>query len=140
MARCHFLIPSLLVLGLFTVSASPAAPAPEPPSPAKVKAATEKRLLGLLKEKGSIADPRLRYAIYVKKVEGQTLISPILKHKNAEGQVDAVVTAREAELSVDVGKKLLLLRLKTGEGREGRSYIAFEDRTLEMPLPSDFLK
>jgi hypothetical protein len=132
---------SLFVLGLLTVSASPAAPAPEPPSPAKVKAKVEKRLLTLLEENGMIADPRLRFAIYVKEVKAGKLISPILKHKNSEGQVDVVAEARDAELGVDVEKKTLLLRLHYGvvSGRDGsRGY--FADRLFEVAIPSNFLK
>src|SRR5437868_1112336 len=67
----------------------------------------EELLYSLLRRHGMINHTSLPYAMIVRGVEGKKLLSPVFKRKTASGVIDVVAHAREAELRVDMNKKLL---------------------------------
>jgi lipopolysaccharide export system permease protein len=93
----------------------------------------------LLKRYGAINDPKLPYSMYVQGVRGRKLLDPVMKRKDSQGKIDAVATAQEAELRVDMPRKVLLIRMKNGitsTADGSRAY--FQERTIDVPLPKDF--
>jgi lipopolysaccharide export system permease protein len=101
----------------------------------------EELLYSLLRRHGMIHHPQLSYSMFIKGVEGKKLLSPVFKRKNAEGQIDIVAHAREAELRVDLARGLLLVHMRSGVAigeKDSRAY--FEDRKFDVILPPNFLK
>jgi lipopolysaccharide export system permease protein len=96
----------------------------------------EELIYSMLNKHQMISHPQVPYSIYVKNVQGRKLINPVFKRKSADGQIDIVANAREAELRVDVAHKLILIRMKVGvaSGRDG-SHGYFADRLFDVPLP-----
>jgi hypothetical protein len=97
----------------------------------------ESRLYSRLCKEGMFAAPDCPLAIYVKEVRGRTLLSPVLKWRNEEGEIDTVMMAREGELSVDreAGELQVLLR----EGRSSKG-LDFVERSFCVALPPSFLE
>jgi hypothetical protein len=96
-------------------------------------------LLVALRENGQIKDSRLPFQIYVQKIQRRKLIKPVLNHKNSRGEIDGVIVADDAELTLLQEKKQLLIRLHNGRmsGPDG-SRAQFEQREMLIDLPSDF--
>jgi len=94
-------------------------------------------LYSLLSRHGMISYPQMPYAMFVKSVQGKKLLSPVIKHKDAKGQIDMVAQAREADLRVDMNKKELHIHMRFGVGISpvdgSRAY--FEDRYFQVELP-----
>jgi lipopolysaccharide export system permease protein len=101
----------------------------------------EELLYSMLKRDRMINSSAFPYAMFVKGVEGRKLLGPVFKRKNAQGQIDVVAQAREAELRVDMSKNMLLIKMKVGvaTGEDGtRAY--FDERQFDAPLSPNFGK
>jgi lipopolysaccharide export system permease protein len=99
----------------------------------------EELIYSLLKRQGVINHPQLAYSMYVQGVRGKKLLSPVIKRKDAQGKIDVVATAQEAEVRVHMQKKLLIVHMKNGvtSAADGsRGY--FVERDFDVPLPKDF--
>jgi lipopolysaccharide export system permease protein len=97
----------------------------------------EELLYSLLKKNGMISHSQLPYSMYVKGVQGKKLLSPVFKRKGPDGQPDVVASAREAELRVNIRKKLVIVKMRFGVASSAdgsRAY--FEDKDFEVPLPT----
>jgi lipopolysaccharide export system permease protein len=99
----------------------------------------EELLYTLLRKHGMIKHPQLPYAMFVQSVQGRKLLSPVFKKRNAKGQIDVVARAKEAELRVDMTRKMVFIRMKWGiaSGEDG-SRGFFEDQVFQVPFPEDF--
>lgn len=96
----------------------------------------EELLYSLLNKHGALTHSQLRYTMFVKGVQGKKLLFPVVKRKGAKGQTDFVAHAREADLRVDMGRKLLKVHMRFGVAtREDGESIHFTDQIFEMPLP-----
>jgi lipopolysaccharide export system permease protein len=91
---------------------------------------------GLRKAK-VIKSSKLPYDLYVYEVRGRKLLWPIIKHKNDHGQVDYVISAREAELKIDTARRELHIQLTNGDVT-GTNTLYFANRTEILKLPDDF--
>jgi lipopolysaccharide export system permease protein len=92
-----------------------------------------------LKKQGMINHPQTPYAMYVRGVRGRKLLDPIIHHRDGQAKVDMMAWAQEAELRVDMPRKMILVRMRNGiaYGSDGsRGY--FQERAWEVPLPKDF--
>jgi len=99
----------------------------------------EELLYSILRKQGYIGHAQMPYAMWVKGVQGRKLIYPTFKRKDAQGQTDIVAMAREADLRVNIAKKLLLIRMHYGvASSEDGSQAYFEERVWEVPLPNNF--
>jgi lipopolysaccharide export system permease protein len=99
----------------------------------------EELLYSLLRKEHTIKHATMPYSMFVQGVKGKKLLSPVFKRRNAQGQIDVVAQAREAELLVDKTKpeQLLKIHMLNGValGQDGsRAY--FYDRVWDLPLPS----
>lgn len=98
----------------------------------------EELLYTVLRKQGMLAHANLPYAMFVKGVQGRKLISPTFKRRDAKGMVDVVAQAREANLRVNMARKLVLIHMRHGVATTddgSRGY--FEDRVWEVPLPGN---
>ena len=101
----------------------------------------EELLYSLLRKQHSLVHPSQPYSMYIKTVVGHKLGNPIFIHQERNKPVpDAVAQAREAELRVNMPKKLLYVHMRDGvtvcdDGSIGY----FVDKTWELPLPDDFI-
>jgi lipopolysaccharide export system permease protein len=100
----------------------------------------EELLYSMLRRDSKISNPSLPYAMFVKNVEGRKLLNPVFKRMNVHHQVDVVAHAREADLRVDMAKKVLLIRMRHGVAITDYDRADFEDRTFDVPLPPNFGK
>jgi lipopolysaccharide export system permease protein len=99
----------------------------------------EEFMYSLLKRQGMINHPQLPYSLFVQAVRGKQLMGPVVKHKDSQGKIDAVATAQEAELRVDMVRKMLFIRMKNGiSSTSDGSRAYFQERTFDVPLPKDF--
>ncbi len=99
----------------------------------------EEFMYSLLRRQGMINHPQLAYAMFVREVRGKQLMGPVVKHKDAQGKIDAVATAQEAELRVDMARKVLYIQMKNGvSSTSDGSRAYFQQRTFDVPLPKDF--
>ncbi len=96
----------------------------------------EELLYAMLKKHGQITYAHFDYAIYVKGVQGRRMLSPTFKHRNERGEVDVVAVAQEAELRVDMNRKLILVRMfRSSAWSPPDGHAFFDDKTFEVPLP-----
>jgi lipopolysaccharide export system permease protein len=99
----------------------------------------EELVYSVLKKNEVISHPQTPYAMYVKGVHGRKLIDPVIRHKDAQGKVDMYAKAQDAEIRVDMPRKVLLVHM-----RDGATYLSdgstgyFKERTFDVPLPQDF--
>jgi len=100
----------------------------------------EELLYTMLKKQGAVVHPQFDYSMYVKGVQGRRLISPTFYHRDAHGQTDVAAQAQEAELRVDMKKRLLLVRMYRGVawGKNEQLDAYFDQRDWEIELPDDF--
>jgi hypothetical protein len=99
-------------------------------------ALAEKRLAALLATDRMIRFEDIPWTVHVKAVVQLSLAEVVLKQKNAAGEIDLVVWAREGEWGVDAERSTLVLQLHAGktlaaDGTRG----SFFDRTFNLPLP-----
>lgn len=96
----------------------------------------EELLYSMLRNEHCINHPKLNYAIWVDRVKGRRLISPVFKRRDQKGSYDLIATAQEAELRFDVANNQILLHMYNGavfsEGSNGHAF--FVDHIWEMPL------
>jgi lipopolysaccharide export system permease protein len=102
----------------------------------------EELLYGLLKRNNAITHTSMPYSMFVSGVKGKKLLNPVFKHRGQNGEINLVVQAREAELRVNLARKLLLVHMLHGTGSytEDGSPFYFEDRTFDVELPDDWIK
>jgi lipopolysaccharide export system permease protein len=74
----------------------------------------EELLYSMLRRHGMINHGQLPYSMFVKSVEGRKLISPVVKRRKPNGQIDLVAHAREAEMHVDRVKNQLVITMRIG--------------------------
>jgi lipopolysaccharide export system permease protein len=99
----------------------------------------EEFMYSLLKRQGMIKHPQLPYEMFVQAVRGRQLLGPVVKHKDSQGKIDVVATAQEAELRVDMARKILKIHMKNcvSSASDG-SRADFQQRIFDMDLPKDF--
>ncbi len=100
----------------------------------------EELLYSVLRKQHMISHSQLPYSMFVKEVQGKKLLNVVIKKRDdKDHRVNFVTHAREAELRVDMGKKLLLVRMRNGfvSGEDG-SQGEFADKVFELALPKDF--
>ena len=138
---CHFILifASILVAAAVLDSRGRATPSSHETRSEEATVDVEDYLYSCLRQHHEIKDTRLPFEIYVQKLDGRKLIEPMLKHKNSRGEIDYVVRARDAELTVLQQKGQLLIRLHQGKmsGEDG-SHGSFEQQNLSFDLPKDF--
>ncbi len=102
----------------------------------------EELLYSLLKKNNSINHSSMPYFMFVSGVKGKTLLNPVFKHRNKAGQIDFVAQARDADLRVNLPKKLLMVHMRRGTGTasEDGSPFYFDDKVFEVELPDDWIK
>src|SRR5262245_33224192 len=99
----------------------------------------EELLYALLKKHGQVTHPQFDYSMFVKGVQGRRLISPTFKHRDAHGETDIAAQAQEAELRVDMKKRILLVRMYRGEvWSKKETHLYFQQKDFEVELPDDF--
>ena len=101
----------------------------------------EELIYTLLRRQLCLQAPGMPYVMYVKGVQGRKLIQPIFKHTTSDGKTyDLVAQAKEADLRVNLTKKVLYLHMRFGlavsEGNTGY----FDDRVWEVPLGENLSK
>jgi len=94
----------------------------------------------LLRKEKKIDQPRLEYALFVQRVQGDKLINPIFKRRSKKGGFDSVLAAREAVLQVDLSHKLVLVHLRdvvpwSQDGASG----SVASQLQPVPLPEELL-
>src|SRR6516165_5619939 len=94
----------------------------------------------LLRREKKIDQPRLEYALFVQRVQGDKLINPIFKRRSKRGGFDSVLAAREAVLQVDLSHKLVLVHLRdvvpwSQDGASGRVV----EQLQPVPLPEELM-
>jgi lipopolysaccharide export system permease protein len=93
----------------------------------------EELIYSILKKQLFIKYSQSPYEMYVKGVQGRKLINPVFKRKDKTGKYDIVVSAREADLRVDVNQGLLLINMHYGVGSsEGGDRGYFDHKVIEM--------
>jgi lipopolysaccharide export system permease protein len=100
----------------------------------------EELLYSVLRKQHMISHSQLPYSMFVKEVQGKKLLNVVIKKRDdKDHRVNFVTHAREAELRVDMSKKLLLVRMRNGfvSGEDG-SQGEFADKVFELALPKDF--
>ncbi len=98
-------------------------------------------MYAVLRKERKIDQPRLEYALFVRRVQGEKLIDPIFKHRAKGGGFDSVLVAREAVLQVDQSRRnqvLVHLRGVTPWSISGATGMV-GDRIEEVPLPDDLM-
>jgi lipopolysaccharide export system permease protein len=103
----------------------------------------EELLYSILRRHNMISTPQLPYSMFVNRVQGKKLISPVIKRRNQKGEIDFIAHAREAELRVNMSKKLLFIHMKhvvfitkeeRSDGSRGDSVGYDENRTVDIAL------
>src|SRR5215831_8170042 len=95
----------------------------------------------LLRKEKKIDQPRLEYALFVQRVQGEKLINPIFKKRNKKtGGFDSVLAAREAVLRVDQSHNLVRVHLLavvpwSPDGAGGM----VSSQLQEVPLPDELV-
>jgi lipopolysaccharide export system permease protein len=98
----------------------------------------EETLYTMLGRDHAFNQPRLNYAMWVRQVQGHKLLTALFKRRDANdaNRYDIVAWAREAELRVDMRRKLIILHMRNGMAYVGDGTSAyFDDRMFEMDLP-----
>jgi lipopolysaccharide export system permease protein len=97
---------------------------------------TEEVLYSILSRHGMISHSQMPYSMWVRGVQGRKLLNPTFKRRGPQGQTDFVAQAKEAELRVNMSKRLLLLHMRWGVASSADgAHAYFEDRVWEVPLP-----
>jgi lipopolysaccharide export system permease protein len=100
----------------------------------------EELLYTMLKKQGQVVHPQFDYSMFVKGVQGRRLISPTFKHRDNHNETDAVAQAEEAELHVDMKRRILLVRMFRGVAwSKNETHAYFEKRDWEVELPDEIM-
>jgi lipopolysaccharide export system permease protein len=93
----------------------------------------------LLRREKKIDQPRLEYAIFVQRMQGEKLINPIFKKRAKDGRFTTVLAAQEAELQVDKSDRRQVLVHMRGVAmwseNETAGYV--NERVEAVPLPEE---
>jgi lipopolysaccharide export system permease protein len=101
----------------------------------------EEFLYGLLKREHCISYPGMDYRMFVKSVQGRTLIDPLFIRKDPKTHADDLIArAEEAELHVDLQHGQILFHMKRCQVVSSQSTGYFEDKIWPVELPRDFEK
>ncbi len=96
-------------------------------------------IYSFLRKHGSISHAQLPYQMYVQGVRGTKLLGPVFKRADARGNIDIVARAQEAELQVDMPRKMLSIHMRNGIATSaGNDMAYFDARDFDVPLPKDF--
>jgi lipopolysaccharide export system permease protein len=101
----------------------------------------EETLYTVLARDHSFNQPRLNYAMWVRQVQGRKLLTALFKRRDANdpGRYDIVAWAREADLRVNMTKKIITLHMRNGMAYVGDGTSAyFDDRFFDVDLPAAF--
>jgi hypothetical protein len=101
------------------------------------KGSPEQQILRTLAEEG-IAYPAPGWSIHAREVRANTLLRPVLKQRDASGEITCVITAHEADMRLDGDGKALLVRVRNAHrlDQDGtRSW--YGCRCIEIPLAED---
>jgi lipopolysaccharide export system permease protein len=101
----------------------------------------EDSLYAVLQRDHSFNQPRLNYAMWVRQVQGKKLLNALFKRRDADNpsRYDIVALAREAELHVDMARRMILLHMRNGHvAVPGGTSVYFYDRIFEVELPGAF--
>ncbi len=100
----------------------------------------EELLYSMLSKQGSLSHSNLPYAMFVKGVQGRKLVNPTFKRRDNKGDIDLVAQAQEADLRVNLAKRIIHIHMRHGtanfEGKKDNFY--FVDKVWDVPLPSNF--
>jgi lipopolysaccharide export system permease protein len=99
----------------------------------------EELIYSILNKQKMISHPQTPYVLYVKGVRNRRLLDPVIHRKDSHGNTEDVITAREAELAVNMQGKMLRINMKNGaySNQDGsRGY--FVQRLVDVPLPKDW--
>ncbi|HJT78177.1 MAG TPA: LptF/LptG family permease, partial [Gemmataceae bacterium] len=102
----------------------------------------EDSLYQVLARDHSFNQPRLNYAMWVRQVQGRKLLHALFKRRDADNpqRYDIVALAREAELRVDLSRKVILLHMRNGHiSVQGGTSAFFENQVFTVDLPEAFL-
>ena len=109
---------------------------------ARVLNDVEEFMYDMLRMEHCFRRPNVPYMIWVRQVDGTRLQDPLFKRfdlKRPYKPPDLVVTAREAELHVDLPRRTVCVVMRDGEAiKETGDHLCFESRTWEVPIPPDF--
>ncbi len=99
----------------------------------------EELVYNILRKQQCIVHPQASYSMWVKGVQGRKLLNPVFNHRDEKGHEDVVVSAKEATICVDQGKKIMriLMRYGVASGEDGSNGY-FEERAFEVALPTNF--
>lgn len=100
----------------------------------------EEFLYNMLRQERCLNHPRLTYAIWVRQVDGRRLIDATFKRRDAKGNYDLIVRAREAELRYQPNGQKILVQMRHGEAysiHDGSRFY-FENKEWEAKLPDGF--
>jgi hypothetical protein len=101
----------------------------------------EKRLRAMLAADHVLCFPETPWTLHVKDVEQLSLTEILLKQKNASGEIEYVTWARVGQLSVDVKRNTLLLRVNAGKTLAmNGTRSSFDNKIFDLPLPDHFLR
>jgi lipopolysaccharide export system permease protein len=100
----------------------------------------EEYLYTLLKRDRCIVEHRLKYAMWVRHVQGTHLQDAVFKRRDDKGHYDIWVRADDAELHVDLKKHQIIITMRHGHViTEGGNKLRFDKRDWEVPLPDDLI-
>jgi lipopolysaccharide export system permease protein len=100
----------------------------------------EEFLYSMLKrdrEIGGRPELKLTYEMYVKQVQGRRLKGAIFMRKSPKGGYDVIASAREAEMTVNLSKNEVVVRMWNGNALSDNSSdrVRFGDKEWTVPLP-----
>lgn len=99
----------------------------------------EEILYTKLKTDGFVRHGKLGYVIYVKRVEGRTLIEAQFMRRGKDGDFDAIAWAREAELHVDLEEHVIKVQMRhcyiSSVNGKDEAYVQEKEWPLELPDP-----
>ncbi len=97
----------------------------------------EELIYTVLKKDLCFNQPGVNYKIWVKEVQGRRLIEATFKKFDAQGRVEIIAQAAEAEIKVDLAEEVVHVHMRHGEmsTNGGDSYAVFNKEILPVPLP-----
>jgi lipopolysaccharide export system permease protein len=102
----------------------------------------EESMYAVLERDHSFNQPRMDYAVWVRQVQGRKLLGALFKRRDKENmsRYDTVALARDAELHVDMTKRMIHLHMRNAMvSANGGTFAFFEDRIFDVDLPQAFL-
>jgi hypothetical protein len=136
MRKGHRFVLLLLILGVSAATLSVAAMLV---ATRKKQVDTEEYLYSVLRDKGLLSGPDWSVAIYVRGVLGKTLLNPVVKWRDPDGEVRTVLMAREGELKLAGDSRTMVVCLRDGIGTSADGWrLDFQERSIEVPVPAGF--